>query len=114
VFDLDCDQGRWFMSMELLEGSTLAQLLHAGPVPEERARSILRQCAEALSFAHERGIAHGDLKPANIFVTGNDEIHVLDFGAAADEKAAVAHLPAASARYASPEVAAGLRPEVRD
>src|SRR6185369_2543733 len=68
--------------MELIEGPTLAEhVLAASPVGDE-ALSIMRQVAEALEYAHEKGVVHRDLKPANIKLTPEGRVKVLDFGLA--------------------------------
>ena len=54
--------------MELVEGPTLAERIALGPVPLDEALAIARQIAEALEYAHEKGVVHRDLKPANIKV----------------------------------------------
>jgi serine/threonine-protein kinase len=55
--------------LELVEGHTLAERIVAGPVPFEEVLPIAKQIAEAVEYAHERGVIHRDLKPANIKVT---------------------------------------------
>src|SRR5579872_4426347 len=55
--------------LELVEGPTLAERIQQGPTPPDEALQIARQIAEALEYAHERGVVHRDLKPANIKVT---------------------------------------------
>ncbi|HUA62427.1 MAG TPA: protein kinase, partial [Verrucomicrobiae bacterium] len=76
------DVGPNFLVMELIEGPTLADQIAKGRIPLEKALGIARQIAEALEAAHERGIVHCDLKPANIKVTAGDAVKVLDFGLA--------------------------------
>ena len=68
--------------MELVEGPTLAEILDKGPTPLEESLAVARQIAEALEYAHERGVVHRDLKPANIKVTPDGRVKVLDFGLA--------------------------------
>lgn len=88
VFDFGTtDDGIFYYAMELLEGVTLAQLVRAeGPLPPARAVHLVTQAARSLAEAHDRGIVHRDVKPANIFVTNAggeaDFVKVLDFGIA--------------------------------
>src|SRR5262245_44690404 len=65
------------LAMELVEGETLS-----GPLPLETALNYGRQIAEALEYAHERGVIHRDLKPANIKITPDGIVKLLDFGLA--------------------------------
>jgi serine/threonine-protein kinase len=75
-----------YIVMERLSGDPLDRLLaETGPLPEERATSIALQIADALGAAHDLGIVHRDVKPANVFVTrslGRDFVKVVDFGIA--------------------------------
>jgi Tol biopolymer transport system component len=82
VFGLEQDADRRAIVLELIEGDTLADRIHRGPLSIEAALKIARQIAEALEAAHERGVIHRDLKPANIKITSDDKVKVLDFGLA--------------------------------
>ena len=68
--------------LELVDGPTLADQIALGPMSLDEALTIARQMAEALEAAHEKGIIHRDVKPANIKITRNGVVKVLDFGLA--------------------------------
>jgi Tol biopolymer transport system component/predicted Ser/Thr protein kinase len=68
--------------MELVEGPTLAERIELGPVPLEESLQIAAQIAEAVEYAHEKGVVHRDLKPANIKISPEDAVKILDFGLA--------------------------------
>src|ERR1039458_9298731 len=76
------DVGPNYLVMELIEGPTLAERIAKGAIPLKEALDIARQIAEALEAAHEKGIVNRDLKPANIKVTAEGTVKVLDFGLA--------------------------------
>ena len=68
--------------MELVEGPTLADRLLTGPLPLEEALTIAKKVCDALEYAHEHGIVHRDVKPANIKVVADGTVKLLDFGLA--------------------------------
>jgi serine/threonine protein kinase len=125
-YDLDCDRGNWFIAMELLVGEPLGRRLrHECPpgLPAPEALRIAVACGDALIYAHEHGVTHGDVKPDNVFVTSSGEVRMLDFGVAPDaapQPSPADHaivdpvLGAATRAYASPEVLTGQAPEPRD
>jgi len=76
------DVGPNYLVMELIEGPTLAERLHAGRIPLAETLRIARQIAEALEAAHEKNVVHRDLKPANIKIKPDGTVKVLDFGLA--------------------------------
>ena len=62
--------------MELVEGSTLADRIKKGPIPLKEALELANQIAEALEYAHEKGVVHRDLKPANVKLTSDGTVKV--------------------------------------
>jgi serine/threonine protein kinase len=117
ALDLHSDAERCFMTMELVEGKLLSEVLRERrSVRAPTALKILRSCADALGHAHGRGVVHGDFKPGNVFVLSDYSVKIVDFGAAiaTPEVDPGSRVPAATAAYASPEVLAGQVPEIRD
>lgn len=74
------EDGRMFVAMTLYEGETLKKRLEAGALPVGEALRIVRQIADGLAAAHERGILHRDLKPGNIMLTAAGDVKIVDFG----------------------------------
>ncbi len=120
------DEGRPFLVMDYLEGSTLSEILErVGRLDVKRFHSIFAQCLDALAHAHRSGIVHRDLKPANIMVGPGDRTKVLDFGLAKilpTEGVPAAKAPLAltqagalvgSPCYMSPEQCLGQVPDCR-
>jgi hypothetical protein len=72
----------WY-AMKYIEGETLAERMEReGPLPVEQAGDIVRQVADALAYAHRRGVIHRDIKPANIMIDPEGWVMVTDFGIA--------------------------------
>src|ERR1700674_515755 len=81
IYGLEHSNGTHYLVMELVPGDTLQQRVKRdGPIPVEEALAIARQIAEALEDAHEKGIIPRDLKPANVKLTPEGKVKVLDFG----------------------------------
>ena len=82
IHDIDEQDGRLYIAMELVEGRTLRQVLAGGARPVAEVLSLGRQMADGLARAHGAGIVHRDLKPENVMVTGDGLVKIVDFGLA--------------------------------
>src|SRR3989449_1281036 len=82
IHDFDTQEGVDFLVMEYIAGTTLAERLTAGALPEKEVLAVGAQIVAALEEAHEHGVVHRDLKPGNILVTPKGQAKVLDFGLA--------------------------------
>lgn len=128
VFDVDSDNGLYFIVMEYLDGESLEQVIKRYKpkgLPLKSALKLLQQIADALNYAHRLGIVHADLKPANIMVNRAGEVKVLDFGVAqklqlnhdiyaAEQQSQTAPLSGYTPAYASAQLLAGNSPCVAD
>ena len=76
------DVGPDYLVMEMIEGPTLSERIKEGPLSLDETSSIMRQVADALEYAHEKGVVHRDLKPGNIKIRPDGLVKVLDFGLA--------------------------------
>ncbi len=82
IYNIDDSEGTPMIVMEYLKGLTLKQMIMAGDLEPKKVASIAAQVALGMSAAHDAGVIHGDLKPANIIVTHEGTAKVLDFGLA--------------------------------
>jgi len=82
IYSLEEANGSRFLVLELVEGQTLADRLKRGPLPMDEALTVAKHICEAIEAAHEKGIIHRDLKAANIKITSDGIVKVLDFGLA--------------------------------
>jgi predicted Ser/Thr protein kinase len=128
VHDFDRDGAVIYMTMEYLPGQSLDRIVRARDfkgLPREEAFAILHDVGAALGYAHENGIIHLDLKPANILIAESGRAKVIDFGIAravarphaADDDATMFDagvLNALTPTYASPEMLEGEEPDPRD
>jgi len=105
IHDFGSDNGVHYAVTELLEGQTLRDLLRGGPVPVAKGVAITTQIARGLEAAHARGIVHRDLKPENVFVLGDGQIKILDFGLA---KASFAEAGTATTQLSPGATEAGM------
>src|SRR3954447_22080937 len=88
VYDYGSDQGVTYLIMEFIEGDALSKTLsRVGRLTPGRTMSLIAQAADALQAAHDKGIVHRDVKPANLMVRPNGTLVLTDFGIARREAA---------------------------
>lgn len=82
VYDVGQDHGTIYIAMEYLEGCPLNEVIKGKTLPVDQAVEMCSQVAQALGYAHGRGITHRDIKPSNIILTPDRRIKLTDFGIA--------------------------------
>jgi len=110
VFDVAEHRGRPLIVMEYLEGGSVHERLRDGRVPREQALTWLEQAAGALDRAHADGVVHRDVKPANLLLDRDGNVHVSDFGIASttgDDTLTEPGTVLGTAGYLAPEQARG-------
>jgi serine/threonine protein kinase len=116
IYDVGKTGDMPYLAMEYLEGSELHEILrHRKPLSAAHALEIAAQVADGLAYAHERGVVHRDVKPANIMVVREGLVKIADFGVArmrSSERAADMQV-VGSPRYMSPEQVLRKRAEHR-
>jgi serine/threonine protein kinase/dipeptidyl aminopeptidase/acylaminoacyl peptidase len=82
IYDVGLSDGTFYTAMELVEGTTLREVVEPGPLAARKLLDIAVQIADGLAKAHEAGIVHRDLKPENVMVSRDGYVKILDFGLA--------------------------------
>lgn len=128
VYDFGVDGNVYFLVMEYVDGETLETLIQRSRpdgLKFKPSRSILNETLDALSYAHSLGVVHADLKPANIILTSEGKVKLLDFGVsktqqlkhdqyAAKRKAQQSDTLGYTPNYASLDILAGKEPQFSD
>ena len=111
VYETGEHDGQLYFSMQLIDGCNLKEFLDSRQVSQETAAQIALTLANAVHYAHQRGILHRDLKPANVMMDTTDEPHVTDFGLAKqlERETEITHSGTilGTPGYMAPEQAAG-------
>lgn len=104
-----------YLVMELVEGSSLRQLIDSRGFSEEESLRIARDVCSALEYAHSRGFVHRDMKPDNVLITTDGVTKVTDFGIvrAIGDRTITSTRPLGSVAYVSPEQASGREVDAR-
>jgi eukaryotic-like serine/threonine-protein kinase len=116
VYDFGNEQGRFYLSMELLDGADLKELIATHTLNDLWDKlDVMEQIAEGLAYAHERGVVHRDLKPANIRVLPNGRVKIMDFGLAriGTSDMTQAGMVMGTPNYMSPEQVKGIKADAR-
>lgn len=127
VYGFHSDQSTAYLHMEYMPGESLGHKIRWGVkrIPVKQAVQIVNRIGRALAYAHERGVVHNDLKPANVFLTDSNEVKVIDFGiaqairrTAKDDTDLTHYRPdnysVLSPSYASPDLLDLKEPDPRD
>jgi serine/threonine protein kinase/tetratricopeptide (TPR) repeat protein len=110
VYEIDEADGRTFIAMECIEGESLKEKIASGPLRLDETLSIVTQIAEGLEKAHDKGTIHRDIKSANIMVTPDGQVKIMDFGlakASGATKVTKTGTTVGTVAYMSPEQARG-------
>jgi WD40 repeat protein len=116
IHQVGVHQGEHYLAMDLVDGPDLAKFIKDQPLPARQAAGYLKTIAEAIHYAHERGILHRDLKPSNVLIDSNDQPRVTDFGLAkrfdGDSSLTLSGQVLGSPSYMPPEQAGTTRHKV--
>ncbi len=116
IYEVGRHEGQHYFSMGFVEGQSLSQRLADGPLPPREAAELMIKVAEAIEYAHSRGVIHRDLKPGNILLDRQGNPRVTDFGLAkkleGDSGLTGSGQIMGTPSYMPPEQAGGNRGEV--
>jgi len=114
IHEIGEHDGHHFISLEFVAGQNFSELARDRPLSAQRAAAYLKTIAEAVEYAHQKGVLHRDLKPSNILLDTFDQPRVTDFGLAKlinqDAQITVTGQVLGTPNYMSPEQASGMSP----
>jgi len=116
VYEVDEAESEMFLTMAFVEGRSLKERIAEGPLPLIEVLNIAVQVCEGLKAAHERGVVHRDVKPANIMLNREGQVRITDFGLASLEGGADLTRPQTvlgTPAYMSPEQVRGEKTDQR-
>lgn len=117
IYDVDFEDGSWYIAMEYVKGQTLKQLIiQEGALTPKEAVDISIQLSNAVRAAHAIGIIHRDIKPQNILIRNDGTVKLTDFGIALIANSATVTKTEAivgSVQYLAPEVLKGEKPSFK-
>jgi eukaryotic-like serine/threonine-protein kinase len=111
VYELGMVDGTYFLALELVDGPPLSTIIADGPMPPPLAAYVVEQVLRGLDYAHRRGVVHRDLSSANVLVSRDGEVKIVDFGIAAPIDAR--GVAGGSRGYMAPEQEAGGAADAR-
>ena len=117
VYDFREHEGAPFLVLQFIEGKTLKEVLKAQKLNKQQILNIICPVADALTYAHSRGVLHRDVKPSNILIDNEGHVYLTDFGLAriaqSSESTASQEMMIGSPHYLSPEQAKSEPVDVR-
>ncbi len=118
IFEVGEHEGQHYFSMAFVDGGSLADKIKDGPLPPREAAEYVKKVAEAVAYAHSKGVIHRDLKPGNILLDLNGEPKVTDFGLAkrveGDSGLTATGQILGTPSYMPPEQASGKTEDVKE
>lgn len=115
VYSHFTDEGRHYLTMDLVEGEDLEQIVErAGPIPEEQVLKWAYQICDVLAYLHDNGLVYRDMKPSNVMIEKDGNVKLIDFGIAKHFQGTKRGTQIGTPGYAPPEQYQGIATPVSD